>query len=80
MVTWEQGPGRGAQEPAIREGRGLGVTLAFTVLRAGEQPGAEGPACQHPHLSAHGAEPRGRVGGHSGPPPPGTHRTLWVLP
>ena len=79
MVTWEHGLGRGAQEPEIREGRGFGMILALTDLHAGEQPGAEGAACQHRHLSAHGAEPGGRVEGHRGPQPPGTQKALWVL-
>lgn len=65
------GDGR-AQEPEIgMRDVGFCVVFAFTALCTGEQPGTEGPACQHLLLSACGAEPGGCVEGDRGLSPPG---------
>lgn len=65
-----------------REGAGRGVAVAgfaLAALCAGEQPGTEGPAGQHPLLGACGAEPGGHVDRAGDLPPPGT-QGLCVAP
>lgn len=71
----------GAEPRSPRRGRDVGFGLVFTltVLCAGEQPGTEGPACQHQLLGACGAEPGDCVDRVEDPPPPGT-QGLFMAP